>query len=172
MTIIGIILAFIVSAGMDAARRAEERATQSLITKLEAGLSDRLDALLQNRPEPNFTHAYLAAIWSSKATSNANPLGLIPSQFVVLNGTQILGPNNLPVLNPALRTTERAQVVAWYDYIKSEMPDVFFVQSTAPANNGYPLNFAAVPINGTDNSGVLGNGERAVRPAAGQHPGQ
>jgi len=34
---------------MDGVRRAEERATQSLITKLEAGLNDRLEALLQNR---------------------------------------------------------------------------------------------------------------------------
>ena len=78
MTIIGIILSFVLLAGMDAARRAEERATQTLITKLEAALSDRLEALLQNRPEPNFTHAYLAAIWSSNAVSTANPLGLVP----------------------------------------------------------------------------------------------
>jgi prepilin-type N-terminal cleavage/methylation domain-containing protein len=146
ITIIGIILAFIISAGMDAARRAEERATQSLITKLEAGLSDRLEALLQIRPEPNFTHAYMAAIWNPNAVvANINPLGTIPPP------TQI-------------KQTERAQVIAWYDYIKSEMPDVFFVQSTAPGNTGYPLNFAAVPIIGTDNSGLLGASAAFVLP--------
>ena len=35
----------------------------------------------------------------------------------------------------------RAQVFAWYDYIKSELPDVFFVQNHDSA--AYPLNFAA-----------------------------
>ncbi len=49
---------------MDTTRRAEERATQTLITKLSAGLNDRMDSLLQIRPDPNFTHAYMAAIWN------------------------------------------------------------------------------------------------------------
>ena len=168
MTIIGIILSFVLLAGMDAARRAEERATQSLITKLEAALSDRLEALLQNRPEPNFTHAYLAAIWNSAAANTnppgLNPLGLIPSQFVVVNGQVLFDSNGNPVINPALKASDRAQVIAWYDYIKSEMPDVFFVQTTAPASTGYPLNFAAVPIKGTDNSGVLGTSAQVVLP--------
>ena len=56
MVIIGIILAFILTAAMDSVRRAEERATQSLIAKLENGLNDRLDALLQTQPDPNATH--------------------------------------------------------------------------------------------------------------------
>ena len=43
------------------------------------------------------------------------------------------------MLNPQLRATERAQVFAWYDYLKRELPDVFFVQSDA----NYPINFAA-----------------------------
>ena len=137
MAIIGIILAFILTAGMEAARRADERATQTLITKLETALSDRLEALQQSRPEPNFTHGYLAAIY---------------------NGTTILPPFQ------QIKQTERAQVIAWYDYIKSEMPDVFFVQSTAPAGTGYPLNFAAVAITGTDNSGVLGTSANFVLP--------
>ncbi len=55
-------------------------------------------------------------------------------------------------------------MIAWYDYIKSEMPDVFFVQSTAPGPTGYPLNFAAVPITGADNSGVLGASANFVLP--------
>ena len=48
---------------MDAARRAGRRATQSLITKLEGGLNDRLDALMQNQPTPNYAHGYLAGVY-------------------------------------------------------------------------------------------------------------
>ena len=53
MTIIGIILAFLLTAASDARRRAEEDATLALITKLEGGINDRLDGLLQTRPDPN-----------------------------------------------------------------------------------------------------------------------
>src|SRR5271165_1615393 len=63
MVIIGIILSFVLLAASDAARRAEERATQTLIAKLEAGLNDRLDALIQNQPTPNYAHGYLAGIY-------------------------------------------------------------------------------------------------------------
>jgi prepilin-type N-terminal cleavage/methylation domain-containing protein len=105
ITIIGIILAFVMVAGMDAVRRAEERATQSLITKLEEGLNDRLEALLQTRPDYATAHLNMAPIYAS-------------------NGT--------------LAGVQRAQIIAWYDYIKSEIPDVFF-----PGTDGnYPLNFA------------------------------
>ena len=53
MAIIGIIIAFLLVAADDARRRAEEDATLALITKLEGGVNDRLDALLQTRPDPN-----------------------------------------------------------------------------------------------------------------------
>jgi prepilin-type N-terminal cleavage/methylation domain-containing protein len=125
ITIIGIILSFVMLAAMDAGNRANERATQALITKLESGLNDRLEALLETRPDYNFTHYYLGAIWN-QAYSNA--------------ATQ-------PVAGIA-----RAQVIAWYDYIKAEMPDVFVVQS----DTNYPLNFAGVSMPGSDNSGYLG----------------
>jgi prepilin-type N-terminal cleavage/methylation domain-containing protein len=127
--IISIILGFIVVASMDATHRAEERATQALITKLEQGLNDRLEALLQVRPEPNYSHGYLAAIY--------NGTQAIPSLTLPTDSTQP---------NPAVRTTERAQIIAWYDFIRSEMPDVFFVQDTSGSTNSYPLNFAAVPF--------------------------
>ncbi len=65
IVIISIILSFVLLAANDAARRAEERATQSLITKLEGGLNDRLDSLMQSRPDPNWSHAYMAAVWNS-----------------------------------------------------------------------------------------------------------
>ena len=116
ITIIGIILSFVFVAGMDAARRAEERATQTLITKLEAGLNDRLEALLQNRPDYNNAHLFMAAIYNSTYTTANNYANAFPS-------------------------VQRAQVLAWYDYIKSELPDVFFVQNDA----NYPINFAGSP---------------------------
>ena len=42
--------------------------------------------------------------------------------------------------NAYLRGDLRAQTLAWYDYIKSEMPDTFFVQTQYDQN--YPINFA------------------------------
>src|SRR4051794_33595995 len=64
MVIIALILGFILNAAMGALRSAEERATQSLITKLEMGLNDRLDALMQTRPDANWAHAYMAAVYT------------------------------------------------------------------------------------------------------------
>ena len=94
--IISIFLGFIFVAAMDAAHRAEERATQSLITKLEQGLNDRLEALLQTRPEPNYSHGYLAAVYSSLAVSNnpqsPNPLGMIPRNSLQLGAS----PRSIP----------------------------------------------------------------------------
>jgi hypothetical protein len=121
MAIIGIIIAFLLVAANDARRRAEEDATLALITKLEGAINDRLDALLQTRPDPNPAHFYMAGIWPN---GSVEPLGYPQYQF----GS----------------ATVRAQVFAWYDYIKSELPDVFFVQNTT---GPYPLNFA-FPANG------------------------
>ena len=146
MTIIGIILSLVLIAGMDAANRANERATQSLITKLDQGLSDRLEALLQNQPVPNYTHGYLAAIYGNGYQ--------LPSLINPQTGT----------INTALTQTQRAQVFALYDYVKAEMPDVFYVQATSPGSSGYPFNFAGVPMQGTDNSGVLGSLANYVLP--------
>src|SRR5271165_3542603 len=68
ITIISIILAFLLNAAMEGVHRAEERATQSLITKLEGGLNDRLDALLQSVPTPNYTHGYLGGVYPGIGT--------------------------------------------------------------------------------------------------------
>src|SRR5271157_3025239 len=110
MAIIGIILTFLLVAAGDARRRAEQDATLALITKLEGGINDRLDALLQTRPDPNLAHLYMAGIYPTGSTT------------------------------PMSQASTRAQVFAWYDYVKSELPDVFFVQNTT---GPYPLNFAA-----------------------------
>src|SRR5271157_6441564 len=136
ITIIGIILAFLLVAAGAARRRAEEDATLALITKLEGGVNDRLDALLQTRPDPNAAHYYMAGIYNgADKDSNGN---LVP----VGTGPPPLGPY---VPGSAFGSAStRAQVFAWYDYIKSELPDVFFVQNTT---GPYPLNFA-FPLNG------------------------
>jgi prepilin-type N-terminal cleavage/methylation domain-containing protein len=143
IAIIAIVLSFVVVAAMDTMRSAEIRRTQALISKLEAGLNDRLESLMQNTPEPNWTHGYLATCWNSQ-------FGTAPT----LSTNTGLG---LPdPANPQLKQTQRAQVFAWYDFLKSELPDVFFIQQDTkvdPGNN-YPINFAGVPFPGVQVNGA------------------
>jgi prepilin-type N-terminal cleavage/methylation domain-containing protein len=117
--IIGIMASLILVASTEGVRRAEERATQGLITKLETGMSDWYEALLNTQVGPNQTHLKLASP------------GFNPTKGIDIPGGQ------------------RAQVIARIDRIKAEMPDVFFVQidpTKAPAADSYPLNFAAQPF--------------------------
>ncbi len=146
ITIIGIILTFLLVAANDARRRAEEDATLALITKLEGGVNDRLDALLQTRPDPNAAHFYMAGIYrvGDKDANNDNP---VP----IGTGPPPVGPYNPG--SPFGSAFTRAQVFAWYDYIKSELPDVFFVQNTT---GPYPLNFAFPATNGGTTGGYPG----------------
>jgi hypothetical protein len=119
MVIISILLGLILKASMESVKRAQERATQALITKLESGLNDRLDALMQNRPDPNSAHLAMASVYNSTYYPNAKLTN-----------------------NGAMSGYLRAQVIAWYDYIKREMPDTFFVQT---GNANYPINFTGTP---------------------------
>jgi hypothetical protein len=105
MVIISILLGFILNAAMEGVKRGQERATQSLITKLEAGLNDRLNALLETRPDANQAHRDLAAIYNVNTYS-----------------TPLLG-------------LQREQVIAWVDLIKSELPDVFMKNTGSAAND-------------------------------------
>ena len=152
ITIIAIILSFVIVAATDAARRAEERATQSLITKLEGGMNDRLDALMQSRPDPNWAHGYMAAVWT-----NWNGSVVSAPSLVTTNGS----------LNSQLTSTERAQVFAWYDYLKREVPDVFFLQN----DPNYPINFAGAGLYGRHGQPVhvAQRNVRALRAAAWQY---
>ncbi len=141
MVIIAILLSLILVAALDAQRRAEERATQSLIAKLDSGISDRLDALLQTQPSANYAHGYLAAIYV---------------------GNQMVPPlqTNSGSLNSQIRTSLRAQTIAAYDYIKSEMPDVFSIDPGFTPGGSYsgpyPFNFAGQAFPGTPLT-TLGN---------------
>jgi prepilin-type N-terminal cleavage/methylation domain-containing protein len=119
MAIIGILLAFILTAAMDGVRRAEERATQALIVKLDAGMTDRLDAIIATRADALASHDYMARIYLTS--------GSLPRQ--------------------GIRNNMRAQIIARFDQIKAEIPDVFVLQL---GNVDYPLNFAAIPYNPTD----------------------
>ncbi|WP_197490743.1 type II secretion system protein [Planctomyces sp. SH-PL62] len=142
MTIIGIIVTLILIASRDGIRQAEVRATQALILKLESGLNDRLDALMQLRPDPNFTHGYLAGVYPTGGGNEADgapymtPPALLPTGYP----------------DTKVRTTGRALAFAVADYLKSEMPDVFVIQhglSGTPGSQDYPINFAAQPFPGT-----------------------
>ena len=158
MVIIGILLAFILSAATDGVRRAEERATQALIGKLESALLDRVNAVTDTRVQSEFApfygqgsaytigtftfpydpypaYSYLAAVWNSK--------NVIPTTTTVL-----------PI--PSLT---RAQLIARFDQLKAELPDVFVVQ---PDTN-YPLNFVAAPYPGSG-PGLLGVYESYLLP--------
>jgi hypothetical protein len=142
--IIGIIITLILITAMDGVRRAEERATQSLIIKLETGLNDRLEALLQTIPAPNYAHGYLAGVYPQGfGTEQDNLPTMLPSALMPPGpGGSTLPQTGLP--NPACKSTERAQVIAAYDYIKAELPDVFFVQN----NQFYPINFTGIAFPG------------------------
>src|SRR5947207_1425543 len=93
MIIISILLTFILTAAMDAARSADQSATQALIAKLESALNDRLDALLQEQPNPSPGHQIIA--WSY------HPYNTGFTEF----------DQNKPITN-------RAYVIAMFDFIK------------------------------------------------------
>src|SRR5271157_4944539 len=158
ITIIGIILVFLLNAARDGVRRAEERATQSLITKLEGGLNDRLDALLQNVPTPNYAHGYLAGVYPNLAAPNNVeadflPLMMPPALLPPPPGQPATG---LP--NPKCNTTQRAQVIATFDYIKAELPDVFFVDPAflkSPGSVSYPINFTGLPFSPPNSTALV-----------------
>ncbi len=129
IAIIGLIISLILVAAADGVRRAEERATQSLITKLDTGINDRLDALLNSPAPVNQTHRYLAAInYTTDGGTTYRPVGA----------------------NSNSNSDERrAQVIAQFDYIRAELPDVFFVNGNTKDGgafaNTYPINFGAAP---------------------------
>ncbi len=145
ITIISIILAFLLNAAMEGVHRAEERATQSLITKLEGGLNDRLDALLQSVPTPNYTHGYLGGVYPGIGTEADGLPVMLPSALLPPPNGQ--PPSGLP--NPKCNTTQRASVIAAFDFIKAELPDVFFVDPAflqTPGSVQYPINFTGLPF--------------------------
>jgi prepilin-type N-terminal cleavage/methylation domain-containing protein len=136
VVVIGILLGFILSAATAGIRRAEERATQSLIAKLDAGLTERLEALLYVRANPTFVHQAMAFIYDGSGN--------------------VIGQKD-PFVSAA-----RAQVLAQFDMVRAEMPDVFYVPASGDTDYlaSYPINFAShqfTPANSIagSNSAVL-----------------
>ena len=99
--IIGVLLAFILAASYGSVEQARSRATQALITKLELGVNERLNAILAQSVIPTSAHQWLAA-----------------DQAIVNNA-----------LIPSIPNPSRAQVIATVDMVRAELPDVFFLQS-------------------------------------------
>src|SRR5438045_711992 len=81
VVIIGIILALILTAAMEGVRSAEMRATQALITKLEAGISDRVDAIVSTRADANDAHGYLTTAYTGTAAIASNQRAQIAARF-------------------------------------------------------------------------------------------
>jgi prepilin-type N-terminal cleavage/methylation domain-containing protein len=128
IAIIGLLMSFILVVSMQGIERAKERATQSLIAKLDTLIQDRLDVILSKQAPVNLAHQYLA-----------NPLSLDLVGFPPKSG--------------------RAEVIARADYVRAEMPDVFFLQvaptSLSQTSTSYPFNFGAIayPYAGTTVNG-------------------
>jgi hypothetical protein len=128
MAVIGILIAFILTAATAGLRSAERAATEALISKLETGLLDRIDALLDTKPQANYAHAALATAFPTASTP-------MPSYVTVLapDGTMYLLPQK----------SARAQVFAQYDYIKSELPDFWTLNKNTFDSANYALDFGA-----------------------------
>lgn len=147
IVIIGIVTTLVAAAAISATAQAEKRATQALITKLQTAVADRMEALYSQPIEPNGTHRYLAAITP-------------PGGFQAAAG---INPNDHP-LKWGLQSEDRARTIARIEFIKMNMPDVFFIQWT-PGTSGsysapgdaatYPINFAGLPY-----APVAGGGTR------------
>ena len=123
IVIIGILVGFILTVGGQGVRSAEIRATQSLITKLDAGLTDLIEQIVNNRVDPNGAHQYLAAI--PNFAPNAGAGTGVPGMIVDADGA-------------------RAQVIANVDNLRALIPDVWFYQSQSVVPE-YPINCGATP---------------------------
>jgi len=122
--IIGVLLAFILAASYGSVEQARSRATQALITKLELGMNERLNAILTQPVVPNSAHQWLAM-----------------DQAIVNNS-----------LVPSIPNANRAQVIATIDMVRAELPDVFFVQNDGmyPINfAGLPMPGNALGVPGS-----------------------
>lgn len=121
--IIALLMAFIIIAAQGAQRDAQRENTRSMIVKLEQGMNSLLDAVQTSRITPSPVHISWASGW------------------------QVVGGNTVPI-PPDRGTLQRAQVLANYDEIRAQVPDVFFVQNAFPGLNQYPLDFAQQPFTG------------------------
>lgn len=138
ITIMGIIIALILKAASGGIRRAEEKATISLIAKLEAALTDRVDAIAGNTPEPNATHKLLASIWpNSSFRIDSLPRAQVISHYDNMRA-------ELPDVFVVQSTLSASPAPGTYLLNFGGQP--FPLGSTSAANYVLPLG-AAVPLN-------------------------
>jgi prepilin-type N-terminal cleavage/methylation domain-containing protein len=122
--IIGLLTSFVLVVSMEGVERAREAATQALIAKLEVAMNDRIAAIQSQQVRANLAHQWLAH------------------------------PESLPIPATGLvPTSARADTIARIDFLKAELPDVFFVQVNPAALSTssvvYPFNFVSLPFPGT-----------------------
>jgi prepilin-type N-terminal cleavage/methylation domain-containing protein len=163
IAIIGILVAFILIAAGDGIRRAEEKATQSLIAKLEVGLSERMEAILLTRADIGLGHHAMAAVVNGSLTTSNDP-ATAAKMNTYFNVTNYTG---------SLLSFQRAQTIAQIDMVRAQLPDVFFDQRKINPAFGklYPINFCGLdfPI-GSGNFlvplGAFSNGTPPGQPGA------
>ncbi len=126
VAIIGILISLVLVASREGVERARVRATQATITKLDTGITERLDAILNQRVDPNGAHQYMAVIRPSTLVNPGTPTAGDPATIAYYWG---------------LSSETRAQVIATFDHLKAEMPDVFVINT---GDMEYPLNFAGL----------------------------
>lgn len=127
MAIIGILISLVLIASANAVQTARQQATRALIAKLDAALSDRIDAILQSQTgEPTTVQKYIAPSYTKEYHDSA--------MEIFMKGL-------------TSETPDRAYTLAQVELFLREIPDVFYVQAES---TGYPLNFSAnpYPING------------------------
>mgnify|MGYP000982551294 CR=1 FL=1 len=124
ITIIGLLMSFILVVSMQGIENAKESATSALIAKLDTLVQDRLEVLLSRQVNTNLAHQFLA-----------NPQSLDQNRNI------LLGISGFPP------PSARADVIARVDYVRAEMPDVFYIQTvpTSATAAVYPFNFAGMP---------------------------
>ena len=147
ITIIGIILAFLLTAADGRDRRAEERATQSLITKLEGGLNDRLDALMQNQPTPNYAHGYLAGVYPGTGTEADDGPLMLPSALLTTVGS--IGIAEPQVQHAPARPGDRHIRLHQGRDAGRLLLDPAFLSNPGGYSGAYPINFTGLPFPGT-----------------------
>lgn len=126
IVIIGLLMTFVLVAAQGAARDAQRESTRSLIVKLDNALNQLMEAVQSARTEPTNVHLAWAGIYN----------GIVPMGS--LNDKAVM---------------QRASVLARYDLIRAEVPDVFFIQNANPGAHEYPINFAQQPFTGTGTPG-------------------
>lgn len=121
--IIGLLMTFVIIAAQGAARDAQREATRTTITKLENAMNQLIETVQSQRINPTQTHI----AWAS---------------FVTTGGALVGSTNDKA-------TMQRAQVIANYDEMRAQVPDVFWIQdkNVQTSSNPYPINFAGFQFN-------------------------